>query len=512
MEREYMQKLRTDFIFFAEHILQLRGRSGKKIPFKLNKAQKTLWQEVIKQQKQQGQVRIVILKGRQMGISSFIAALNFYRGWSRTGQHSFIMAHRKDAAENLMHILQNFIHDLPKKITPKHINKSTSRFKLVKQDSFWHILTAGASDVGRSESIQFLHASEVAFWDNAAEHLTALFATVPESQESHIFIESTANGKSGAFYDLCMAAQKPGSAFKLVFLPWFFEPSYRAKPKKEVSDFWKAYQKKYELSDSQLAWAINKNASFAATENKEADKELSLKFRQEYPAEIEDAFMGSFSDGLIPLEAAEKAMKYKAVFDENSPLIFGVDLAKGGKDKSWMISRRGRQLGLELNEACENSDAMEQANWIAAKIEQYEPARVFMDAGAHGAAVYDRLRQLGFGRIVEAVHFGGASSDSRRWLNKRAEMWDKLRFWLADDLGVQIVDDGELLRQICAPRFSYSHNDQLKLEAKDNIRARLGCSPDRGDAAALTFAAPVALAQNRYNYNQKDEKYDPLKW
>lgn len=512
MDREYMLKLRTDFIFFTEHILQLRGRSGKKTAFKLNKAQKKLWQEILRQQKEQGQVRLIVLKGRQMGISTFIAALNFYKGWSRMGQHSFIMAHRKDAAENLMHILQNFIHDLPKEITPKQINKSASSFKLLQQDSFWHVLTAGASDVGRSQSIQFLHASEVAFWDNAASHLTALFATIPDGEDSHIFIESTAHGKSGAFYDLCRAAQKGSSPFRLVFLPWFFEPSYRAKPKEKISDFWKGYQKKYQLSDSQLAWAINKNASFAATENKESDKELSLKFRQEYPAEIEDAFSGAVSNGLISVEAAEKAIKNKTVFDKYSPLILGVDLAKGGKDKSWMISRRGRQLGMEVNEDCENSDAMEQANWIASKIEQYEPARVFMDAGAHGAAVYDRLRQLGFGRIVEAVHFGGAASDSRRWLNKRAEMWDKLRFWLADDLGVQMVEDYELVKQICAPRFSYSHNDQLKLEAKENIRARLGCSPDRGDAAALTFAAPVASLQDKHIYQTKDENYDPLKW
>ncbi len=89
VNKDYMQRLRADFMFFTEHILKLRHRSGKTIPFKLNKAQQLLWQE-IRQQQTQSQVRLIILKGRQMGISSFIAALNFYQGWSRMGQHALI--------------------------------------------------------------------------------------------------------------------------------------------------------------------------------------------------------------------------------------------------------------------------------------------------------------------------------------------------------------------------------------------------------------------------------------
>ncbi len=107
-----------------------------------------------------------------------------------------------------MHILQHFMQSLPAEVTPKSLNKSSDALKLLQQNSFWHVLTAGASDVERFQSIQFLHASEVAFWDNASAHLMALFATVPDGHGSHIIIESTANGKSGAFYDLCKAAQQ----------------------------------------------------------------------------------------------------------------------------------------------------------------------------------------------------------------------------------------------------------------------------------------------------------------
>lgn len=109
---------------------------------------------------------------------------------------------------NQKYVNKDYMQRLRAEVTPKSLNKSSDALKLLQQNSFWHVLTAGASDVGRFQPIQFLHASEVAFWDNASAHLTALFTTVPNGHGSHIIIESTANGKSGAFYDLCKAAQQ----------------------------------------------------------------------------------------------------------------------------------------------------------------------------------------------------------------------------------------------------------------------------------------------------------------
>ncbi|MFV0431183.1 MAG: hypothetical protein ACK5MJ_03275 [Alphaproteobacteria bacterium] len=507
-----IDKLRDDFEYFAHNILTIRGRGGGVQPLRLNMAQKLILKEVERQRTEDRQVRLIILKGRQMGVSTLIAALSFYHGWRKLGKRGLIMAHRKDAAKNLMHILQHFYKDLPPLISPKKVHQSVEAFNFVDQDSSWQVLTAGANDVGRSESVQFLHASEVAFWPQASEHLTALFATVAEGNDSHIILESTANGDIGAFYDLAMAGEKRGSSFKLLFLPWYIEPSYRAKPKECISRAWMNYKKQHKLSDEQLAWAIEKNASFIATEESQNQEDAPCRrFRQEYPASIKDAFQSSIADGLISHNLVEKATITNMHYDAHAPLILGVDLARGGADESWMISRRGRQLGMEVNEGRRLDDAMLLADWIAQSIEKYEPAKVFLDAGMIGAAVYDRLKQLGFGDKVEAIFFGSSSSDTKRWFNKRAEMWDKMRLWFGDKLGVQICADYELKRQICATQFTYSYNDQLKLEPKDQIKARLGCSPDRADAAALTFALPVRLRQNCQS-NQRITEYEPLNW
>lgn len=507
-----IDKLRTDFTYFAQNMLTIRGRGGGVLPFKLNAAQKIIMAEVNQQLQTQNQVRLIILKGRQMGISTLIAALNFYQGWRALGQRGLVMAHRKDAAKNLMHILQHFYGDLPSQIQPKPILQSAEAMALVKQDSSWQVLTAGASDVGRSESAQFLHASELAFWPQANTHLTALFATVAEGHGSHIILESTAAGNMGTFYDMCMAAKAGQSPFKLLFLPWYMEPSYKARPKGPITGVWAEYQKQHKLLDEQIAWAMDKNASFIVTqESANAENAPCKRFRQEYPATIADAFQSTQKDGLIPHYLVEHAMNNRLFSDANEPLILGVDLARGGGDKSWMISRRGRHLGCEINEGRDLNDAMALADWIANAIEKHQPSRVFMDAAVIGAAVYDRLKQLGFGTKVEAIFFGSSASDSQRWFNKRVEMWDKMRQWFADDLGVQMVHDNELKRQICASRFHYTYNDQLKLEPKENIKARLGCSPDRADAAALTFAAPVRITTKQYQ-PQRSNEYDPLDW
>lgn len=510
--KDKIAKLRTDFTYFAQNILTIRGRGGGVMPLKLNAAQQAIVAEIERQQQTQEQVRIIILKGRQMGISTLIAALNFYNGWGNLGQRGLVMAHRKDAAKNCMHILQHFYKDLPSQIQPKPILQSAEAMALVKQDSSWQVLTAGAADVGRSESVQFLHGSEIAFWPQAKEHLTALFATVAEGHHNHIILESTAAGNMGAFYDMCMAAKAGQSPFKLLFLPWHMEPSYQAKPKTPITGVWAEYKKQHKLLDSQIAWAMAKNASFIATQESANGKNAPCKrFRQEYPASIEDAFQSTEIDGLIPHHLVARAMDNRLLSDANEPLILGVDLARGGGDKSWMISRRGRHLGCEVNEGRDLNDAMALADWIAATIEKHNPNRVFIDAAVIGAAVYDRLKQLGFASKVEAIFFGAASSDNKRWLNKRVEMWDKMRLWFDDNLSVQMVHDNELKRQICASRFYYSEGDQLRLEAKEHIKARLGCSPDRADAAALTFAAPVRAQANNYQM-QRINDYDPLSW
>jgi hypothetical protein len=111
---------------------------------------------------------------------------------------------------------------------------------------------------------------------------------------------------------------------------------------------------------------------------------------------------------------------------------------------------------------------------------------VFIDEG-NGGGVIDRLRQLG--HEVMGVHFGGKAGRPR-YVNKRTEMWFEMRDWITS--GGVIPNDMGLKQDLATPTYKFtSAQDVYSLESKDEIKKRIGRSPDVGDALALTFAFPV---------------------
>ena len=78
-----------------------------------------------------------------------------------------------------------------------------------------------------------------------------------------------------------------------------------------------------------------------------------------------------------------------------------------------------------------------------------------------------------------------------RYVNKRAEMWDGILSFLSQDLEVLLPQDDMLFGDLTSVNKKYDAMGRLLLESKEEIKKRLGRSPDRGDALALTFAAPV---------------------
>jgi hypothetical protein len=109
------------------------------------------------------------------------------------------------------------------------------------------------------------------------------------------------------------------------------------------------------------------------------------------------------------------------------------------------------------------------------------------------------------------VNFGGRAQDARQYANKRAEIWGSLRDWLADPGGAELPDDPLLHSHLCAPGFAINSNQQILLEAKDRIKARLGLSPDAGDALAMTFAEPLRR-ERREVPAHSDATYDIHNW
>ena len=137
-----------------------------------------------------------------------------------------------------------------------------------------------------------------------------------------------------------------------------------------------------------------------------------------------------------------------------------------------------------------NIDGIQGAARMAMLISQHKVDATFIDdTGGWGGSWIDQLRHLGYKPI--GVQYAGKPID-QGFFNKRSEMW-----WAAAEAvknGVQLPDSPQLRDDLVTPLY-YHKGDRLILESKDDIKARLGRSPDFGDSYVQTYAFPVGVSQ-----------------
>jgi hypothetical protein len=227
------------------------------------------------------------------------------------------------------------------------------------------------------------------------------------------------------------------------------------------------------------------------------------KFRQEYLCD----FTASVEDALIPIDLVEKA--YGKIIEAHAyktqPIIFGVDVARFGDDKSVIYVRQGLAT-LEIKKYS-GVDLFQFSETVMAKIKEHDPDAVFIDVVGVGAGVVDMIRSKGFGDCVSGINSGNRPLNSVLYLNKRIEMWARMKEWL--ELGGCIPADTELRVDLVSPLYSYDAANRMKLEPKEDMKKRGIKSPDLGDALALTFAQPVAKRKPAFLADVKS-KYNPF--
>jgi len=177
------------------------------------------------------------------------------------------------------------------------------------------------------------------------------------------------------------------------------------------------------------------------------------------------------------------------MLNSSSPLVIGLDVARFGDDSTVFCFRKGRWCFKFLS--YQKLDNIEVANLATNFIQEYQPHRVFMDIGGQGAGVYDILKDRGFAEIIRGVYFGEKAIHDERYFNRRAEMWDNIRAWLSEKPQPQLPEDEELFDDLTCINKKYDRRGRLQLEEKEEIKKRLGRSPDKADALALTFAEPI---------------------
>lgn len=279
-------------------------------------------------------VRMVILKARRMGVSTVISGLVFQDTSTRPYVHSVVAAHKDDSSTYLFGMYKMFFKYLPAELRP--MTTYSSRKELVYANSDWEkatpaerlaldpgldsrlsVVTAGGEAIGRGQSIDNLHWSEVAFTPDADTAHIAVMQCVPKPPiPGRVFYESTANGSSGLFYDLFWDAWRGKSDWTPVFLPWFEYERYAmaVPPGFALSREEYRIKNEFHLENEQLAWR-------RWVINNELKGSIDA-FHQEYPATPEEAFQSKTncafdSKALTEMRTQLKPPKYTCDFTQD---------------------------------------------------------------------------------------------------------------------------------------------------------------------------------------------------
>lgn len=174
----------------------------------------------------------------------------------------------------------------------------------------------------------------------------------------------------------------------------------------------------------------------------------------------------------------------------DDPLICGIDVARGGEDNCMIQFRRGKDAKSEKVYKIpgeKSRDSMKLVSMLIMILDRHKPDVSFLDVTGIGGPIGDRLRQLGY-HVVD-VGFGHVADDEKKFANKTAEMGYRCRQWIMD--GGSIYDENDLEEQLTTRDYWHDAKDRLVLEPKDDLKKRLGISPDWADALYLTFAQAV---------------------
>jgi len=210
------------------------------------------------------------------------------------------------------------------------------------------------------------------------------------------------------------------------------------------------------------------------------------KFRQEYFNDPDVTGFLAFISGRL----VAKCREYDAKLHHGEPVIWGLDVARSGMDKSALAVREGRKVHEVY--AFREPDTMRLCDLINHRFhtDQRRPDAIFVDGVGVGAPVVDQLRRLLGPGIIIDVQAAGKAIESEKYANKRAEMWGRMRD--AFEAGTRLPNDPELQDELTWPEMAFEQaTERLLVEKKDLIRKRTGRSPDKADALALTYASPV---------------------
>jgi hypothetical protein len=381
----------------AGKLLLVRTREGWTAPLKANPAQ-------VEFEKQRGPLNI-ILKARQMGITTWASARFFLRTITRPGTLTLQVAHTREAAEELFRIVHRFVNWLPEELRTGPLRTSRANVRQIafpELDSQYKVVTAGDRNAGRGLTVQNLHCSELARWPgNPAETLAGLRAAM--APDAELILESTPDGVGGCFHEEWLKAVESGMVQH--FFPWWLEPSYRARAvdSATLSDEERSLAKKEKLNLAQIGFRRRLRSNFRGLAAQEYAEDAETCFRMSgEPVFENDAIEARLAELTDPVERrsnGELEIWLPAVAGKQ--YLVSVDPAGGGVRGDYSaIEVLDMETGLQCAEFAGHMGGLELARLASGVAAEYNQAWLVVERNNHGAGVLAYLEApCGYERI-----------------------------------------------------------------------------------------------------------------
>lgn len=475
------------------HLYWIVNENGKVVRFEPNAEQEDLYRNAW--------YRDLILKARQLGFTTLITLMALDQCLFVPNFTAGIVAHSLDDVGKIFRNKVLFAYEHLPDAIKAHIGT-------VKQTASELVFGNGSSiSVGtsmRGGTLQLLHVSEFGkicrkYPDKAKEIVTGAFETVAAG--NRLFVESTAEGNGGYFYEYCMGALRrmlAGSKetpldFRLHFYPWFRKAAYSLDPEGvAITDQDNEYFAKVEaeckvkLTPGQRAWYVKKSET------------LMQDMKREYPCTPEEAFEQAI-DGAILAWQMTRARQEGRI--GKVPLVTGVpvntfwDLGQGDKTAIWLHQRVNLQnrfvkyfeqsgqgmayFWSQLQRYQQDNNAIFGSHYLPHDGDAGQQgvvvttrAQILEDLGARNVEVVPRVREIGTGIDLLRASLGDCYMDEincaqgiRCLDNYQYEWDDRLGRWKDKPLHNWASDGADAFRQ-----FSQGYSPPAK--ASNNSRAR----------------------------------------
>ena len=368
----------------AAQLLKVRTREGRTAALRANAAQKEF-------ERRRGNSNIV-LKARQMGLTTWAAARFFLRTITRPGTLTLEVAHAQEAAEEIFRIVHRFLDYLPEGLREGPLRTSRDNVRQIvfpEIDSQYRVESAGDRNAGRGLTVQNLHCSELARWPgNPAEILAGLRASM--APDAELILESTPDGVGGCFHEEWQKAHETGMVRH--FFPWWMERRYRAAAAVDEASLTEEERElltRHGLDLGQIGFRRQVRANFRGLA------------RQEYAEDEESCFRAS-GDSVFELTAIEArlaemtpgAQRRNGELEIWLPPLKGkeylvaVDPAGGGSEGDYSAAEVLEvETGLQCAEFAGHIGGLELARLVTDLAAEYNHAWLVVERNNHGNGV-----------------------------------------------------------------------------------------------------------------------------